>query len=243
MNKRGQREGCVPLWQRKTCKNWGSKRWLWCLEQRVQWSERRLVGKAYHELGSRSQWLFHVNLGADALSHQIPLCVLHPHVKLQGTVLLPNHHKKAPNYTRLVYTSFIKEFSGQIPFKSFALPLWLSSPVLDILSTDPALLGPDPQSFLCILLNLILKLINSLRYQHPKAFLLPKLKPGDPLRTLPPSTTTPSPAKAPSLTFSSTENWKVKSVSFLPPHITSRTLLLLLLVKENLWELPWWSRG
>lgn len=84
MNKRGQREGYVPLWQRRTCKNWGTKRWLWYLEQRVQWSERRLVGKAYHELGSRSQWLFHVNLGADALSHQIPLCVLHPHVKPQG---------------------------------------------------------------------------------------------------------------------------------------------------------------
>lgn len=57
-----------------------------------------------------------------------------------STVLLPNHHKKAPNSTRLVCTSFIKEFSGQIPFKRITPPLWLSSPVLDIPSTDPALL-------------------------------------------------------------------------------------------------------
>lgn len=45
MNKRGQTERCVPLWQRRTCKNWGSKRWLgvWnreCNEVRGSWWER-----------------------------------------------------------------------------------------------------------------------------------------------------------------------------------------------------------
>lgn len=175
MNKRGQREGYVPCGREEHAARieeleGGYDIW----RQRVQWSERRLVGKACHELGSRSQWLFHVNLGADALGHQIPLCVLHPHVKkLQGPYYCQITTEGSQLYSASVYL-FQQGILRTNSIQRVTLPLWLSLPGLDIPSTDPALsLGPEPQSFLCILLNLILKLINSLRYQHPQAFLLP----------------------------------------------------------------------
>ena len=155
MNKRGQTEGCVPLWQRRTCKNWGSKRWLWCLEQRVQWSERKRVGKAYHELGSRSQSLFHVNLVADALSTKSP-CVLHPHVKLQGTQY--RTIAKSPQEGSQLYSAGVYLFhqgilgtnSIQKDHPTSVTLLTCSGYPLNWSSTP---LGPDPQSFLCILLN------------------------------------------------------------------------------------------